>query len=45
MGSNVEREKIKSVYPKSEKWAKKVDKMTDSQVVAILMRFKLDGKL
>lgn len=39
-----ERETLKGVYP-SKKWAQRVDKMTDSQVVAVYMRLKLQGKV
>ena len=35
-----ERERIKGVYPKSKKWAARVDKMPDAQVHAIFMRFQ-----
>lgn len=38
------RELLKQAYP-SPKWAKKVDKMSESQVVAVLMRLKAQGKL
>lgn len=44
MGIQQDREKLKMVYP-SDRWIKKVDKMSDLQVVAILMRLKSQGKL
>jgi len=39
-----EREAIKQVYL-SKKWATKVNKMTDAQVIAVYMRLKLQGKV
>lgn len=44
MADNKERELLKTVYP-SKKWATKVDKMSDSQVVAVYMRLRAQGKL
>lgn len=44
MANIKERETLKGVYP-SKKWAQRVDKMTDSQVVAVYMRLKLQGKV
>ncbi len=35
---------VKSVYP-NKKWAKKVDKMTDRQLFAIVMYFRKKGLL
>lgn len=32
------------VYPKSEKWRWKVNKMTESQIFAIHQKFKQEGK-
>lgn len=40
MDTNQERQILKKVYPTSTKWAKRIDKMSDSQIFAILMRFK-----
>lgn len=39
-----EREQLKGVY-KNESWAKKVDRMSDEQVIAIYRRLKSQGKL
>jgi hypothetical protein len=39
-----EREQLKGVY-KNETWAKKVDNMSDDQVIAVYMRLKAQGKL
>lgn len=44
MGGNAEREALKKAYP-SKKWAQQVDKMTESQVVAIYMRLRAQSKL
>lgn len=44
MGTRAEREQLKKQYP-SKTWAAKLDKMSDSQVIAILLRLKLQGKL
>lgn len=44
MAGNQEREQLKKVYP-SKTWARKVDKMTDDQVVAIYLRLKSQNKL
>lgn len=38
------RESIKAVYP-GKKWAEKVDKMTEDQVVAVYLRLKQQGKI
>jgi hypothetical protein len=35
---------LKSVYP-GDQWSKKVDKMTDAQVIAVYLRFKEQEKL
>jgi len=40
----LEREKVKEVYPYL-KWWKKVDRMTDAQIIALFFRFKREGKL
>lgn len=39
-----ERELLKGVY-KNPTWAKKVDRMSDDQVIAIYKRLKEQGKL
>lgn len=39
-----ERELLKKAYP-SKKWAAKVDKMSDSQVAAVYLRLKSQGKV
>lgn len=39
-----EREQLKGVY-KNPTWARKVDKMSDEQVIAIFQRLKAQGKL
>lgn len=44
MGNNSERELLKKVYP-NRKWAEKVDKMSESQVVAVVLRLRQQGKL
>lgn len=44
MTTTQERELLKRAYP-SKKWAEKVDKMADSQVIAVLMRLKAQGKI
>lgn len=44
MGNNNEREQLKKAYP-SRRWWAKVDKMSDSQVVAVYMRLRLQGKV
>lgn len=35
------RTALKEEYPTSENWQERVDKMTDNQVIAILMRIRL----
>lgn len=42
---NEERAQIKQVYPHSDSWAAKVDKMSEAQVKAIHIRFKAESKL
>lgn len=42
---NREREAIKNVYPNSQGWADKVDKMPPAQVTAVYIRFSAQGKL
>jgi hypothetical protein len=44
MGNNSDRLLLKSAYP-NKKWAAKVDKMSDNQVVAVVLRLKQQGKL
>lgn len=44
MSNNLEREELKKAYS-GEKWTAKVDKMSDSQVTAIYIRLKAQGKL
>jgi hypothetical protein len=39
-----EREAVKTVYP-YKKWWRKVDAMTDAQIIALFFRFKREGKL
>lgn len=43
MANQKERELVKAVYKNSPTWAKKVDAMSDAQLTAIYMRFKLKG--
>lgn len=38
------REVLKRVYP-SNKWARKVDHMSDDQVTAVYLRLKAQGKI
>lgn len=44
MAGHKEREQLKKVYP-SSKWAQKVDKMSESQLVAVYMRLKQQNKI
>lgn len=44
MASNHEREQLKKAYP-NKKWAEKVNKMSDSQVAAVYLRLKQQGKV
>lgn len=44
MATNRERELLKSAYP-SKKWAAKVDKMSDAQVIAVLRRLQAQNKI
>lgn len=39
-----DRERLKKAYP-SKKWAEKVDKMSEAQVSAVLLRLKSQGKI
>lgn len=45
MGLQKEREAIKKIGLFPKQWAEKVDKMPDSQVLAIYIRLKSQGKL
>lgn len=40
-----QREELKKLYPNSERWSKKVDKMSDTQVTAIYLKKRAEGKL
>lgn len=40
-----EREELKKAYPNSKQWHDKVDKMSPSQVTAIYIRLRSNGKL
>lgn len=44
MASRQQRELLKKAYP-GKKWAKKVEKMTEAQVVAVYMRLKQQNKI
>jgi len=39
------RETAKAALPRSRRWASKVDKMSDSQMVAVYMRLKLEARV
>lgn len=39
-----EREMLKKAYP-SKSWARRVDKMSDSQIAAIFLRLRAQGKV
>lgn len=43
MGMSNERHALKMMY--GPKWQAKVDKMSDSQVIAIYLKFKKEGKI
>jgi hypothetical protein len=43
MAAHAEREAIKHVYGKNSQFAKKLDKMSDSQIIAIYIRLKSKG--
>lgn len=43
MGHNATRKALKKAYP-TKKWAEKVDKMSDAQVVAVYFRLHSEGK-
>lgn len=45
MAKDKEREHIISAYPDSKAWKEKVLRMTDSQVVAVYMRLRAQGKI
>lgn len=40
-----EREALKQAYPRSRRWATKVDKMDDRQVYAVYTRLKAQNKV
>lgn len=45
MGTSEMKQKLKTMYPSSESWARKVDKMKAKQVYAIYYKnFWADGK-
>jgi hypothetical protein len=44
-GISQKRELIKRAYSPSITWPAKVDKMTDSQVIAIFFKLKKQGKI
>lgn len=44
MTTSQERERLKEVYP-SKKWTDKVNAMSDSQVHAVFVRLKNQGKM
>lgn len=44
MANEKEREALKQAYP-SKRWADKVKKMPDDQVVAVYLRLKKQGKI
>jgi hypothetical protein len=41
----MEREALKTLYNRSPNWCRKVDQMSDSQVIALYLRFKRKGIL
>lgn len=41
---SAEREFVKALYPKSRRWASRVDKMSDAQVFAIYTKNKNNVK-
>lgn len=43
-GTNAKRQQLKQVYS-TPTWARKVDRMSDGQVIAIFMRLRREGKL
>ena len=45
MARDQERTRLKEAYPGSESWARRVDHMTDDQVIAIYLRLKSQGKV
>lgn len=44
MATHNERAQLKAFYPTSKKWAAKVDKMPDAQVIAVLRRLQSQKK-
>jgi len=45
MSTVSERARLKNAYSGSKKWADKVDKMSDAQVIAVLRKFQATNKL
>lgn len=45
MRANMERQELLKLYPDSDSWKDKVKKMSDTQAVAIYLRFKKEGRL
>ncbi|QJD49779.1 hypothetical protein SEA_CLUBPENGUIN_55 [Streptomyces phage ClubPenguin] len=39
------RELVKQAYPHSKTWPEKVKKMPDSQIVAVFLRLRRQGKI
>lgn len=39
------RELVKKAYPHSKTWKNKVEKMPDSQIVAVFLRLRRQGKI
>lgn len=44
-GISVTKELIKQAYPRSVKWASKVNAMSEAQATAIYLRMKREGKI
>lgn len=45
MGHDAVRAAVKGAYPKSKGWAARIDRMQDSQVIAIYYRLVTEGKI
>lgn len=45
MAYDQEREELKKAYPDNEGWKERVQRMPDSQVIAIYNRLRAKGKL
>lgn len=45
MSIHQKREELKKVYPNSDTWAGRVDKMSEPQVTAIFIKFQSEGRL